>query len=304
MREVQPLSPALRRFLGWVPTWVLLLIAGLWTIPTAGLFISSLRAGGPEQVFWKYLGSLEGWTLGAYGAALSVSANNSFAESMLNQLAIAIPSTLIPLLLGAAAAYALTWMQLPGRRQLFYAVVMLMAVPIHALLIPLLRLYSGGAHITLPVIDKTLTVFPDIGLAGSIEAVWFTHVGTTLPFAIFLLAGAMIRLPRSLIDAAVVDGASHLRIFFNVVLPLTKPAMAGLGVLLFLWSWNDFIVPLTMIGGNNPENLPATVRLGSLSLPGSGPFFAAAAFIHSSVSVIVFLVLQRSFVRGLLISAE
>ena len=222
--EMKPLDPGLKRLLSWVPTWVLLLIAGLWTIPTAGLFISSLRGGGPELVFWEYLGTTEGWTLGAYQAALSVSANNSFAESMLNQLTIAIPSTVIPLLIGAAAAYALTWMNLPGRRALFYAVVMLMAVPIHALLIPLLRLYSGGAHITLPIIDKTLTVFPDIGLAGSLEAVWLTHTGTTLPFAVFLLAGAMIRLPQSLIDAAVVDGASHLRIFFRIVLPLTKPA--------------------------------------------------------------------------------
>lgn len=300
----QPLSPGLRRFLSWVPTWLVALVAIVWTVPTAGLFISSLRGGGPEQVFWRYLGSLDGWTLDAYRAALSVSANNSFGESMLNQLAIAIPSTLLPLLLGSAAAYALTWIHFRGRRALFYTVIALIAVPIHALLIPLLRLYSGGAELTVPLIEKSLTVFPDLGLAGTLQAVWLTHAGTTMPFAIFLLVGAMVRLPQSLIDSAVVDGASHVRVFSSVVLPLIKPALAALGVLLFLWSWNDFIVPLTLIGGNNPENLPATVRLGSLSLPGTGPFFAAAAFVHSAVSIAVFLLLQRSFVRGLLTGAD
>lgn len=300
----QPLGPGLRRFLGWIPTWILLLIVALWTLPTAGLFVGSLRGGGPERVWWAYLTSTEGWTLGGYRAALSMSVNNSFAEGLLNQLAIAVPSTIVPLLLGSAAAYALVWIPFRGRRAMFIGIVALLAVPAQALLIPLLRMYSGGAHWTIPILDKTMTVFPDIGLAGSLVAVWVTHVGLGLPFAIFLLGGAMVRLPQSIIDAARADGASHLRIYWRIVLPLTVPALAGLGVLLFLWSWNDFLIALTMIGGNNPENLPATVKLGSLSLPGGGPVFAAGAFLHSAVSIAVFLALQRYFVKGLLATAE
>lgn len=301
---IEPLSPRLRRFLGSVPTWVLLLIAGMWTFPTAGLLVASLRGGGPEQVWWKYLASLDGWTLDGYRAAISMSVNNSFAEGLLNQLAIAVPATLVPLLLGAAAAYALIWLRFRGRRTLYFGIVALIAVPIQVILIPLLRMYSGGASLYLPILDKTLTVFPDLNLAGTLEAVWITHVGQTLPFAIFLLAGAMVRLPESIIDAAIADGAGHLRIFWRIVLPLSTPALAALGVLLFLWSWNDFLVALTMIGGNNPENLPATVKLGSFSLPGEGPVFAAGAFIHSAISIGVFLGLQRFFVKGLLTGAE
>ena len=298
------LGRGVERLLRSVPTWVVLLIVGLWTVPTAGLFVSSLRGGGPEKVWWSYLTSAEGWSLGAYRAALSMSVNNSFADGLLNQLAIAVPSTLVPLLLGSAAAYAFSWLHFRGRRGLLFAVVALIAVPAQVILIPLLRTYSSGARLFLPVIDKTLTVFPDINLAGTLEAVWITHVGLTLPFAIFLLYGAMVRLPESLVDAARVDGASHLRIFWSVALPLTRPALAALGVLLFLWSWNDFLIALTMIGGNNPELLPATVKLGSFSLPGSGPVFAAAAFVHSALSMAVFLILKRHFVRGLLTGAE
>lgn len=294
----------IERFLRSVPTWVVLLIAGIWTVPTAGLLVSSLRGGGPERVWWSYLSSLEGWSLDAYRAALSMSVNNSFADGLLNQLAIAVPSTLVPLLLGSAAAYAFAWLEFRGRRSLLFGVTALIAVPAQIVLIPLLRTYSNGARLALPLLDKTVTVFPDIGLAGTLEAVWITHVGLTLPFSIFLLYGAMVRLPESLVDAARVDGASHLRIFWSVALPLARPALAALGVLLFLWSWNDFLIPLTMIGGNNPELLPATVKLGSLSLPGSGPVFAAAAFVHSALSILVFLVLQRHFVRGLLTGAE
>lgn len=298
------LGSGVERFLRSVPTWIVLVIVGLWTVPTAGLFVSSLRGGGPEKVWWSYLTSADGWSLDAYRAALSMSVNNSFADGLLNQLAIAVPATLLPLLLGSAAAYAFSWLHFRGRRGLLFAVVALIAVPAQVILIPLLRTYSGGARLFLPLIDKTVTVFPDINLAGTLEAVWITHVGLTLPFAIFLLYGAMVRLPESLVDAARVDGASHLRIFWSVALPLTRPALAALGVLLFLWSWNDFLIALTMIGGNNPELLPATVKLGSFSLPGSGPVFAAAAFVHSALSMAVFLILKRHFVKGLLTGAE
>lgn len=287
-----------------MPTWVLLAVAVLWTVPTAGLLVSSLRVSGPERVWWEYFQSSEGWGLDAYRAAFARSANVTFADGLLNQFAIAIPATVVPLLLGAAAAYALVWIPFRGNRAMYIGIVALIAVPAQVILIPLLRLYSGGAQVTLPIIDKTITVFPDLGLAGSLEAVWITHVGLTLPFAIFLLAGAMVRLPPSLIDAARVDGAGHHRIFWSVVLPLTIPALAALGVLLFLWAWNDFLIALTMIGGNNPENLPATVNLGSFTLPGSGSLFAAAALIHSAFSIAVFLLLQRYFVKGLLTGAE
>ncbi|MCP4304762.1 MAG: carbohydrate ABC transporter permease [bacterium] len=299
------LSPRLRRFLDRFPTWLLFLVAGLWTLPGAGFVVSSLRRW-PEQEagWWTNLLNTETWTLDAYRSALSVSVNNSFADGLFNSLAIAVPATLIPLFIASLAAYAIGWIPFRGKTFTFFGLVALMALPVQAVLIPLLQTYSGGAHISIPILDKTVTVFPDLDVAGTLPAVWLTHIGFALPFSIFLLTVAMTRLPRSLIDAARADGASHLQIFWHVATPLAIPTVAGLGVLLFLWSWNEYLIGLTMIGGGNPAALPATVRLVAYSVPTGGASIAAAACLHSAVSIGVFLSLHRYFARALVLSAE
>lgn len=295
----------LRRFLGWLPTWAIFLLAGLWTIPTAGILMSSLRNWPRQQSgWWTNLTDRATWSLDAYRAALSTTVNNTFVEGMLNSLSIAIPATVVPLLLASWAAYAIGWIPFRGRNWVFFGSIALIALPIQAALIPLLQTYSGGAHLTLPLIERTVTVFPDLDLAGTLPAVWLTQIGFALPFSIFLLTAAMMRLPASLIDAARSDGATHSQIFWRVAVPLTVPTLAGLGVLLFLWSWNDYLAPLTMIGGGDPENLPATIKLVSYSQVTGGSGTAAATFLHSSVAMLVFLVLQRYFTRALLLSVE
>jgi len=295
----------IQRFLDSVPTWALFLIAGLWTIPSAGFVVSSLRRWPQqEQGWWTSLGDTSTWTLDGYRAALSVSINNSFAEAMFNSLAIAVAATVIPLLFGSWAAYAVAWMPLRRRTTIFFALVVLMALPVQVALIPLLQVYAGGAHVTVPLLGRTVTVFPDLGLAGELPAVWLTLIGFALPFTIFLLTVTMMRLPRGVIDAARTDGASHAQVFWHVVVPLSKPTIAGLAVLLFLWGWNEYLVPLTMIGGGNPSALPATVRLVAYSVPTGGPGVIAGACLHSAVAIAVFAVLERQFSRALVMSVE
>lgn len=295
----------LRKLLDWVPTWVLFLIAGLWTIPTAGLFMSSVRNWPRQQSgWWTNLTNPETYSLDAYRGAFSASVNNTFAEGMINSLTIAIPATLVPLLLGAWAAYAIGWIPFRGKSWVFFGMVALIALPIQAALIPLLQTFSGGAHLTLPGIGKTVTVFPDFDMAGTLPAVWLTHIGFALPFAIFLLTSAMVSLPPSVIDAARADGATHAETFWRIALPLTGPTLAGLGVLLFLWSWNEYLIGFTMVGGGNPEALPATVAMVSYSQVTAGSGAAAATFLHSAVAMLVFVVLQRYFTRALILSAE
>ena len=176
-------------------------------------------------------------------------------------------------------------------------------VPIFGVLIPLLQAYVSGAHWTIPIIDKTVTLVPQLGLAGSIVGVWITHVGTQLPFAILLLAFAVAAVPASLIESAAIDGASHVQVYARIVVPLIGPALASLGVLLFLWAWNDFVVALTIIGPN-AQALPATVRFSAVGVAVGGPVVIAQVFIHASVAVAVFFGLQRYFVRGLLAGSE
>jgi len=283
----------------------LIVLTGLWLLPVAGAIVASVRpwAFGRTAGWWQNLLDPSTWTLEPYRIALDSSANSSFLGSMLNSVAIAIPSTLIPLLLGSAAAYVLVWLPFRGSAAIFFGTVALIAVPIYGVLIPLLQAYSFGVHLTLPLLDKTVTLLPEMGLSGSIPGVWITHVGSHLPFAIFLLVFAVARVPRSLVDTARIDGASETQIFSKVVIPLIAPALASLGILLFLWAWNDFIVALTIIGANGAA-LPATVRFSAVGVIVDGPVTLAMVIIHASVAVAVFFGLQRYFVRGLLTGTD
>ena len=299
------LGPVAERLVGSSRRLLVVAIAGLWFLPTLGAIMTSLRPGHTRlSGWWTDMLDPSTWTLGAYRAALSNSANNTFPEAMFNTFAIAIPATVIPVLIASWAAYALVWIPFKGHGALLGSIVALIAVPIYAVLIPILQAYSTGAHLTLPIVNKTVTLFPDIGLAGTLPAVWLTHIGASLPFSIFLLVYAMARLPSSLVENAHVDGASHMQIYWHVVIPLSGPALAALGVLLFVWSWNDFVIALTMIGGGNPSALPVTVRLGSVGTSVGGPVLLAGLIIHASVSIAVFLGLQRYFERGLLAGIE
>ena len=303
--QLRELGPGAARILRWLPTAVLMLIVVAWLLPTVGALIASLRPGAFETgtPWWNDLLNPETWTIEAYRIALDDSGINTFADSMVNSFAIAIPATAIPLLLGSAAAYALVWMPIRHKDVMLFAVVALIAVPIYGVLIPILQAFSFGVHLTLPILDKTVTLIPEVGLAGTIPGTWIVHVGAHLPFSIFLLTFAIARVPTSLIDSARLDGASDSAIFWRVVVPLSRPALASLGVLLFLWSWNDFIVALTIIGAN-AESLPATVRFSSIGTFVSGPVTLAQVFIHASIAVAVFYLFQKSFVRGMLTGAE
>ena len=129
-------------------------------------------------------------------------------------------------------------------------------------LIPLLQMYVGGAHFTIPWLDKTITVFPDLDLAGTTTAVWLTHAAFAMPFAIFLLHNYISSLPKDLFEAARIDGANHFKIFYRLVLPLSVPVLAAFAIFQFLWTWNDYLIAVTMVGAN-PSAAPATVKIAS-----------------------------------------
>jgi alpha-glucoside transport system permease protein len=300
--QLGSLDPTSRayRFLRAVPTWVLWALAVLWSVPSLGLVVSTLHLERDQYTgWWNAFTDLDGWTLDVYRYTLSLQSTNSFTDGMLNSVAVAVPATLIPLGIAAAAAYAFAWMEFPRRRELFLVVVAFIVIPFQVALIPLLQAYVGGAHLT--IFGTTLTVFPDLGLNGTVTAVWLTHVGFALPFGIFLIHNAMARLPRDIVDMARLEGAGDLMIFVRIVLPLTLPILAAFGILQFLTAWNDYLVAVTMVGFNT-EAMPATVKFSGGIMPG-GIIEGASVVMHSIVSVVVFLLLQRYFVRGLLSGA-
>ena len=259
-----------------------IVIAVLWTVPTFGLLITSFR---PEDDIKK-----TGWwtfftdplvTFENYEAVFGAEEGVNLADYFLNSLIITIPSVIIPLFLASLAAYAFAWMNFPGKNFLFIVIFALQIVPLQVTLIPL------------------LTFFVDIDLAGTFWTVWLAHSTFALPLAIYLLHNFIKEVPSSLIEAARIDGAGHVSIFFRVLLPLLTPALAAFGIFQFLWVWNDLLVALTFTG---PQISPITVQLSNMTGTRGTAWYllSAGAFVSMVVPVTVFLLLQRYFVRGLL----
>jgi alpha-glucoside transport system permease protein len=190
---------------------------------------------------------------------------------------------LFPLALASLSAYAFAWIDFRGKNFLFLAIFSLQIVPLQVTLLPLLKLFVQG------------------GLSGTFWTLWIAHSTFALPLAIYLLHNFMREIPAGLIEAARVDGAGHVAIFFRVMLPLLTPALAAFGIFQFLWVWNDLLVALVFAGGGN-EVAPITLALANLSgTRGTAwQLLSAGAFVSIIVPVTVFLLLQRYFVRGLL----
>ena len=293
-------------FMRRIPVWVLWMLVVIWSIPTLGLFVSSFRTRDAQREtgWWQVLGNLDQLTLDNYREVLNADSTSSLTDSLLNSFAIAIPATIIPIAMAAFAAYAFAWIDFKGRKPLFIFTVSLLAIPLQVALIPLLRLYVSGAHVTAPVLDRTITLIPELDLAGTTTAVWLTHAGFAMPFAIFLLHNYISSLPKDLFEAARIDGADHFRIFWRLVLPLSIPVLAAFAIFQFLWTWNDYLIANTM-AGSNPDATPMTIRIANLA----GDFgrneylLPSAAFVPAFVPIIVFFALQRYFVRGMLAGA-
>ena len=287
------------RFMRTIPTWAVWLLVIIWSIPSLGLFINSWRTREAQisTGWWKT--RADELTLANYDTIFG--ARNSIWDSLANSFAIALPATIIPIAFAAFAAYGFAWIDFRGRKVLFIATVSLLAIPLQVALIPLLQLYVGGAKFTLPLLDKTITLIPDFDLAGNTTAVWLTHTGFAMPFAIFLLHNYISSLPKDLFEAARIDGANHFTIFWRLVLPLSVPVLAAFAIFQFLWTWNDYLIANTMVGAN-PSAHPTTILIANLA----GDFgrnehiLPAAAFVQAFIPLVVFFALQRFFVRGML----
>jgi alpha-glucoside transport system permease protein len=284
------LSARLVEFISRSPVHIVLIaVAVIWLVPSVGLLITSFRPR-PDIAssgWWETLSTMN-FTLENYREVLT---GADMGESFLNSLFISIPATLLPLFIGGLAAFAFSWINFPFRDTIFLAIVALMVVPIQMSLVPMLKLFQSlGTNL-----------FGDQAfLTGSFGAIWFAHCAFALPFCIFLLRNFFITLPRDLIEAARVDGASNFKIFWKVVLPLSVPALASFAIFQFLWVWNDLLMSLVFV--QEPNLLPMTVRISQVQSTYGVEWhlLSAGSFVLMAVPLIVFFSLQRFFVQGLL----
>jgi alpha-glucoside transport system permease protein len=258
----------------------LLVIAAIWLVPTIALAVTSVRprsdtlSSGWWHVFESHL------TLANYSAVLDAGGMKS---AFLNSVYITLPSTILPLTLGALAAYAFAWTRFPFRDTTFLIIVALMVVPVQTAFVPLLKLFRENG-----------------GLNTEFYGIWLAHTAFGLPLGIFLFRNFFITLPKDLIEAARMDGASEFAVFRRVVIPLSVPALASFGIFQFLWVWNDLLMALIFV--SDPSKQPMTVKITELLSTYAQEFhlLAAGGFLLMIVPLIVFFALQRYFVQGLL----
>ena len=285
-QEVPSSEPGTRssrivRFITQTPVHIfLILVALFWLTPTVGLLVTSFR---PAQEittsgWWNVVTEPAQLTFANYSSILD---QEGMVRSLLNTFYITIPTTVLLVIIAAAAAYAFAWLEFKGREVLFLVVVSLLVVPLQMALIPVARLFG------------------DINIFGTIWAAILFHIAFGLPFAVFLLRNFFVGLPHELLEAARIDGASELQIFTRIVLPLGMPAIAALTIFQFLWTWNDLLVALVF---TSRENTPITVAIrDQLSqFGGNLQVIAPGAFLSMVVPLIVFFAFQRHFVQGLL----
>ena len=268
------------RWLSTTPVKILLVLVGLlWLVPTFGLLITSLLSPQDfiQEGWWQVFTEPGKLTWENYDAVLS---NDAIMSALWTTVLIAVGGTILPIIIAALAGYAFAWLEFPGRDWLFILVIALLVVPIQMALIPMFSLYT------------------DLGIFDTVLSLILFHTAFGLPFAIFLLRNFFIGIPKDLMEAARIDGASEIRIFVRLILPLGLPAIASLAIFQFLWTWNDLLVALTF----GRETQPITVAIFSqLRQFGANiELIAPATFISLIIPLAVFFAFQRYFVQGLL----
>ena len=260
----------------------LLVICFLWLVPTIGIVVTSFRT--PDAAlssgWWTVITSpldFTQWTISNYRDAWNAGMGNSF----INSFAVTLPATIIPIMIAAFAAYAFTFMEFPFRDTLFVVIVALLVVPNQVALVPLLRLYTN------------------FNLTGQFAAVYLAHIGFGMPLAIYILRNYMSTLPKAVIESAKIDGASHFKTFWRLIVPMSVPALASFAIFQFLWVWNDLLIALLYLGPGDKAVVTVTVA-GLVGQQNQGwQLLTAGAILSMVVPVAVFISLQRYFVRGL-----
>ena len=269
---------------GWGTRIFLILLCVAWMVPIFGTLVTSFRSydDANKTGWWTVFtnpSTLGDLSFDNYTRAIE---DSNMGNAFINSLAITLPATFIPILIAAFAAYAFTFMEFWGRDFLFLAIVSLLVVPNYVAFVPMLKIYAN------------------LEMNGTFPAVWLAHIGFGMSLAIYILRNYMATLPKTVIESAKIDGASHFQTFFRLILPMSVPALASFAIFQFLWVWNDLLMSLVFV--QEPDLLPMTVRISQVQSTYGVEWhlLSAGSFVLMAVPLIVFFSLQRFFVQGLL----
>ena len=276
----EPVAARILRVVAATPVHLFLVALGLlWLVPTFGLFLTSLMA--PEDFnsfgWWKIFTKP---SISTWENYRSLFENGPITHSLWVTAQIAVGGTVLPIAIASLAAYALAWLEFPGRDWLFVGVIALLVVPLQMALIPMFSLYN------------------DVGIFDTVLSLILFHTAFGLPFAIFLLRNFFIGIPKDILESARIDGASEIRIFLRLILPLGLPAIASLAIFQFLWTWNDLLVALTF--GRDTQPITVAIFTQLTEFGNNIEIIAPAAFVSLALPLVVFFAFQRYFVQGLL----
>lgn len=252
----------------------------LWLLPMIAVLVTSIR-GNADIIAGNYWGWPTEFKLVENYSEVFNPARSPMLRYFLNSVAITLPSVVFAIFFSAMAGYTLAIHRFRGRILLYAMFIAGNFVPFQILMIPVRTLFAG------------------LGLLDTLWALIIFHTSFQIGFATFFLRNFIADLPMALVESARIEGATEMGVFFRVILPLIRPALASLGVLLFTFVWNDFFWALTLVQSDKAR--PITFGLqalrGQWSI--SWNLIAAGSVVAAVPSVIVFFVLQRQFIAGL-----
>jgi N-acetylglucosamine transport system permease protein len=200
-----------------------------------------------------------------------------------NTIIVVSFSVLFTLLLSSMTAYVLARFEFPGNRIIFYLFMAGLMFPVFLALVPL------------------FFVVQDLNMLGTKQGLILVYVAYSLPFSVFFLTGFFKTLPSELAESAIIDGASHYRVFFGVMLPLAKPGLLAIGIFNVLGQWNQFILPLVL--NPDPDNYLITQGLSFLAIQQGYQNDYSALFAALTITMIpilaVYILFQRRLEAGL-----
>jgi len=279
-RVEETTSQRIVRIVGKSPVHLFLVLVGLlWLVPTLGLFFTSLLSPQDfqEKGWWQVFGEPSKVTFQNYEDVFD---NSAITKALVTTAIVAIGGTVLPILVASLAGYAFAWLEFPGRDWLFIGVIGLLVVPLQMALIPMFEFYNK------------------VGIFDTRLSLILFHTAFGLPFAIFLLRNFFIGIPKDILESARIDGASEVRIFLRLILPLGLPAIASLAIFQFLWTWNDLLVALTF--GRSTQPITVAIFSQLRQFGANIELIAPATFVSLAIPLVVFFAFQRYFVEGLL----